>query len=132
MIHENSQRRIPLVLQCFLLILLVKRSIVISRYPELHFFFLGALFSSILALICSLFKIKASLHMVAISGLTVFVIGLNMHLQMHNPYWAAFLILLTGIVASSRLVMEAHSNNELLIGTAIGVIPQLLFLYLWL
>ncbi|TDO83604.1 hypothetical protein EV143_10140 [Flavobacterium chryseum] len=132
MIHETSQRKIPLILQCFLYILLVKRSIVIARYPELHFFFLGALFSTILALVCSLFQIKASLHMLAISSLAIFVIGLNIHLQMQNPYWAALLILLTGIVASSRLVMEAHSNNELLIGTFIGIFPQLLFLYLWL
>lgn len=102
------------------------------RYPELHFFFLGALFSTILALVCSLFKIKASLHMMAISGFAIFVIGLNIHLQMQNPYWSALLILLTGIVASSRLEMEAHSPNELLIGTFIGILPQLLFLYLWL
>ncbi len=132
MIPETSQRRIPLVLQCFLFILLVKRSIIIARYPELHFFFLGALFSTILALICSFFKIKASLHMMAISGLAIFVIGMNIHLQLDNPYWPAFLILLCGIVASSRLVMEAHTGNELSIGTAIGVLPQLLFLYLWL
>jgi len=132
MVHETSQRRIPLILQCFLYILLVKRSIIITRYPELHFFFLGALFSTILALVCSLFKIKASLHMLAISSFTIFVIGLSIHLQLQNPYWAAFLILMTGIVASSRLVMEAHTNNELLIGTFLGVFPQLLFLYLWL
>lgn len=132
MIHETSQRKIPLILQCFLYILLVKRSIVISRYPELHFFFLGALFSTILALICSLFKIKASLHMMALSGFTIFVIGLNTHLQLQNPYWSAFLILMTGIVASSRLEMEAHSPNELVIGTFIGILPQLLFLNLWL
>ncbi|MCC9018060.1 hypothetical protein [Flavobacterium lipolyticum] len=132
MIHETSQRKIPLILQCFLYILLVKRSIVISRYPELHFFFLGALFSTILALIYSLFKIKASLHMMALSGFTIFVIGLNTHLQLQNPYWSAFLILMTGIVASSRLEMEAHSPNELVIGTFIGILPQLLFLYLWL
>jgi hypothetical protein len=102
------------------------------RYPELHFFFMGALFSTILALICSLFKIKASLHLMAISGFTVFVIGLNMHLQIHNPYWAALMILLTGVVASSRLEMEAHTNKELLIGLFIGILPQLLFLFLWL
>jgi hypothetical protein len=132
MIHENTQRRIPLILQCFLYILLLKRSIVIMRYPELHFFFMGALFSTILALICSLFKIKASLHLMAISGFTVFVIGLNMHLQIHNPYWAALMILLTGAVASSRLEMEAHTNKELLIGLFIGILPQLLFLFLWL
>ena len=132
MVPETSQRKIPLVLQCFLYILLVKRSIVIARYPELHFFFLGALFSTILALIGSLFKIKASLHMMAISGLTIFIIGLNIHLQMQNPYWGAFLILMTGVVASSRLEMEAHTPKELMIGLLMGVLPQVLFLYLWL
>jgi len=132
MVHETSQRKIPLILQCFLYILLVKRSIVIMRYPELHFFFLGALFSTILALIGSLFKTKASLHMMAISGFTVFVIGLSIHLQMQNPYWTALMVFLTGIVASSRLVMEAHTNKELLIGLALGIFPQMLFLYLWL
>lgn len=132
MVPETSQRKIPLVLQCFLYILLVKRSIVITRYPELHFFFLGALFSTILALICSLFKIKASLHMLAISGFTIFVIGLNIHLQMQNPYWSALLILLSGVVASSRLEMKAHTSREILIGLAIGIMPQLLFLFLWL
>ena len=132
MVHETSQRIIPLVLQCFLFILLVKRTIVINRYPELHFFFLGGLFSTIIALIYSLFKVKASLHMMAISGFAVFVIGLNMHLQLHNPYWPALLVLLTGIVASSRLEMNAHTYKELLIGLIIGIIPQVLFLYLWL
>lgn len=132
MLPENSQRRIPLILQCFLYILLVKRSIVITRYPELHFFFLGALFSTILALVCSLFKIKASLHMTAITGFTIFAIGLNIHLQMHNPYWGALLILFSGIVASSRLEMNAHTPKEISIGLLIGVLPQILFLYLWL
>ncbi|SMP01957.1 hypothetical protein SAMN06265346_10189 [Flavobacterium hercynium] len=132
MVQEASQRKIPLILQCFLYILLVKRSIVITRYPELHFFFLGALFSTILALICLLFKIKASLHMLAIGGLSVFVICLNIHLQMHNPYWTVLLIMLTGIVASSRLEMQAHTNKELIIGLLIGVLPQMLFSPLWL
>ncbi|MGO4773412.1 hypothetical protein ACEN2I_17260 [Flavobacterium sp. W22_SRS_FK3] len=132
MAHETSQRIIPLILQCFLFILLVKRSIVITRYPELHFFFLGGLFSTIVALIYSLFKVKVSLHMMAISGFAIFVIGMNMHLQMHNPYWPALLILLTGVVASSRLEMNAHTYKELFIGFIIGIIPQVLFLYLWL
>ena len=68
----------------------------------------------------------------AMSGFTIFVIGLNIHLQMQNPYWAALIILLTGVVASSRLEMEAHTSREILIGLALGILPQLLFLYLWL
>lgn len=70
--------------------------------------------------------------MMAISGFAIFVIGLNLHLHIQNPYWAAFLVLMTGVVASSRLEMEAHTPKELFIGLLIGVIPQLLFLYLWL
>ncbi|GAA4127033.1 hypothetical protein GCM10022250_14290 [Flavobacterium chungbukense] len=132
MLSQVSERTIPLLLQCFLSILLVKRSIVITRYPELHFFFLGALFSTILALLLVLFKKKASLHMVAICGFAIFVIGLNIHFQMHNPYWPALLILLSGIVASSRLEMNAHTSREVLMGLFIGIMPQLLFLYLWL
>ncbi len=132
MLSQVSERTVPLVLQCFLYILLVKRSIVITRYPELHFFFLGALFSTILALVFVLFKKKPSLHMVAISGFAIFVIGLNIHFQMHNPYWPALLILLSGIVASSRLEMNAHTSREILIGLFTGIMPQLLFLYLWL
>jgi len=70
--------------------------------------------------------------MLAISGFTIFVIGLNIHLQMQNPYWSALLILLSGVVASSRLEMKAHTSREILIGLAIGIMPQLLFLFLWL
>lgn len=70
--------------------------------------------------------------MLAISGFTIFVIGLNIHLQMQNPYWTALLILLSGIVASSRLEMKAHTSREILIGLTIGIMPQLLFLFLWL
>jgi hypothetical protein len=133
MIHETAQRKIPLVLHCFLIILLVKRSVVIMRYPELHFFFLGALFSTIIALVLSFFKIKASLHMIAISGLTIFAIGLSRHLQVpHMMYWVAFFILMNGLVASSRLEMNAHTNKELIIGLLIGIIPQILFLVFWL
>ncbi len=70
--------------------------------------------------------------MTAITGFTIFAIGLNIHLQMHNPYWGALLILFSGIVASSRLEMNAHTPKEISIGLLIGVLPQILFLYLWL
>jgi hypothetical protein len=70
--------------------------------------------------------------MAAISGFTIFAVGLNLHLQLHNPYWGALLILLSGITASSRLEMNAHTTKELLIGLFVGVLPQVLFLYLWL
>ncbi|MFV8371880.1 hypothetical protein [Flavobacterium sp. LB2P74] len=132
MLAEVSQRKIPLIIHCFLLILLVKKSITIERYPELHFFLLGALLSTILALILLFANIKASLHIIAISSLTVFIIGLSLHLQIQNTLTIAVLILLNGFVASSRLEMKAHTNKELLIGFMLGAVPQLLLLMLWL
>lgn len=132
MLAEVSQRKIPLIIHCFLLILLVKKSITIDRYPELHFFFLSALLSTMLVLILLFINIKASLHLIAISSLTVFTIGLSLHFQIQNTILITVLILLNGFVASSRLEMKAHTTKELIIGFMLGAVPQLLLLVLWL
>ncbi|UFH36453.1 hypothetical protein [Flavobacterium acetivorans] len=127
-----SERKIPLVIQCFLIILLVRQSITLDRYPELHFFFLGALLSTMIALLLLFVKTKASLHMMGISGLTLFVFGLSLHYHTPYLYTIAVLILMNGVVASSRIEMKAHTIKELIIGLLLGSIPQMLLLYLWL
>jgi hypothetical protein len=132
MIANLEQRKIPLVFQSFLIILLLRKSIPLEYYPELHFFFIGALFSTLFALGLLYAKFKASLHMLAISALTVFIFGLNIHLQAGSVYLVPFLLLMNGFVASSRLVMQAHTPNELIIGVFLGSIPQIIFLFLWL
>jgi hypothetical protein len=132
MISEISQRKIPLVILCFLTLLLIRKSITIAHFPELYFFFLAGLLSTIIALILLFFKTKASLHMVAISALTVFVIGLSIHNQTRNLNVIAFVVLMNGFVASSRLEMKAHTPKELVIGFLLGIIPQLLLFYFWL
>ena len=132
MIADLEQRKTPLVFQSFLIILLLRKSITLEYYPELHFFFLGALFSTLSALGMLYIKFKVSLHMLAIAALTVFVFGLNIHLQIGNVYLVPFLLLMNGFVASSRLVMQAHTPNEIVIGVLVGSIPQIAFLFLWL
>ncbi|WP_339921388.1 hypothetical protein [uncultured Flavobacterium sp.] len=127
-----SERKIPLVIQSFLLILLVRKSITIERYPELHFFLLGALLSTLIAMMLLFVRTKSSLHMMGISALTVFVFGLSLHFQTQNIFAITFLTLMNGFVASSRLVMKAHTFKELIIGLFLGTIPQILLLYLWL
>ena len=70
--------------------------------------------------------------MVAISALTFFVIGLSVHFQINIMYTIASLFLLTGLIASSRLYMKAHTSLELMVGYASGIIPQVVFWYAWL
>ena len=132
MISEISQRKIPLVIQCFLTILLIRKSITLNHFPEFHFFFLGGLISTVLALVLLFFRTKASLHLVAISALTIFIIGLSIHNQTRNINLIAFLVLMNGVVASSRLEMKAHTPKELVVGFLFGIIPQLLLLRFWL
>ena len=132
MLTDISQRKIPLLLQIMLFAVLIEKSITIDRFPSLYFFFVGGLLSTIIAFLLLYVKFKASIHMIGISSLTVFIIGLSIHNQINTINTVTFFVLMNGIVASSRLVMKAHSDKELLVGFLCGLIPQILLLYFWL
>jgi hypothetical protein len=132
MVSELSQRKIPLIIQGILILMLIQKSITIDLIPELYFFFLAGFISTLFALIFLFCKIKASIHMIGISTLTAFVIGLSIHNQIDIISTITFLILMNGVVASSRLAMKAHSNKELIIGFFSGLLPQMALLVFWL
>ncbi|NUY80564.1 hypothetical protein HUK80_06635 [Flavobacterium sp. MAH-1] len=132
MLSELSQRKIPLFIQCLLLYILITKSITIDAIPELFFFFAGAAISSLLAFALSFLKIKASLHMLGISALTAFVVGLSFHNQVNALLIVVGLVALNGFVATSRLEMKAHTGSELAIGFCCGLIPQIVLWYCWL
>ena len=132
MVADVNQRKTPLVIHAVLLWILIKKSINIDFYPELYYFFLGSLVSTMTAFLLIYFNIKASLHMIGITGLTLFVIGLSIHFQIRSVYLVAFLLLCNGLIASSRLAMKAHTNKELVIGGLVGLLPQIAFLHNWI
>lgn len=132
MISQIAQRKIPLFVQIILIVILIQKAITIDRTPELYFFFLGGLTSSIVAFLLLFVKIKASMHLIGMSTLTAFLIGLSLHFQTNNLYLISFFLFMNGVVASSRLVMKAHTPREILIGFAIGLLPQIAFFWLWL
>ena len=132
MVPELSQRKFPLLIQILLLVILIQKSITIDRVYELFFFFIGAIISTFLALLLLFFNKKASLHMLGISSLTTFVIGLSIYNEVNLIYTISLLVLCNGFVASSRLVMRAHTLKELIIGFLCGVIPQLILFKFWL
>jgi hypothetical protein len=132
MLSDISQRKTPLLMQIVLTFILISKSVTLERFPELFFFFLGAIVSTVVAFVLLFAKIKASIHMIAISALCFFVIGLSVHYETNSIFTIASLFFLTGIIASSRLVMKAHSSKELVIGYLTGMLPQLFLLYFWL
>lgn len=132
MIAQLSQRKFPLTVNCILLLILTQKSITIDRIPELYFFFFGAFWSTVLAIILLFLKVKASLHMLGMATLTFFIIGLSSKVEVPLLYTIATFITLNGFVASSRLQMKAHTFFELIIGFFCGAIPQFCMWYFWL
>ena len=132
MVTNVSQRKIPLVIQIVLLSVLVAKSITKESIPELFYFFLGNIVSSIIALLMVYFNRKVSLHMLGMASLTVFCISSCIHFQVHEVVIISLLLFCNGLVASSRLYMKAHSTKELVLGYLIGLFPQLVLLLFWL
>lgn len=132
MLSDISQRKIPLLLQIMLFAVLIQKSITLDRFPSLYFFFVGGILSTVVAFFLLFLKIKASIHMIGISSLTLFIIGLSLHNEVNTINMVAFFVIMNGFVGSSRLVMKAHTTKELFIGFLCGAIPQSALLFLWL
>ena len=132
MIPDLTQRKIPLIFQGMILYILLSNTIKESILPELHYFLIGGLISTILLFLLVFLKIKASIHLVGISSLTVFVGALSLHFEVNVIYSFALLVLLNGLVATSRLELKAHTYKEILFGFFTGFLPQLILTYFWL
>ncbi len=131
-LEDVKQRKIPLLLQSLLLIVVIKMIIDVYNYPELYFFFLGVLFSSLSAIFLVLFNIKASLHMIGTGAITMFTITLSIHFGINLTILIAAMMIANGLVATSRLHDNAHTNLELVLGFLTGIIPQITMVKLWL
>jgi membrane-associated HD superfamily phosphohydrolase len=131
-LKEVGERKFPLMIQTLLLLVIIK--MVFSTYysPELYYFFVAILFSTIAALVLVIFRIKVSLHQMGIAGLTMFIIALSVYFNRNLLFEIGFLFLINGWVASSRLETKSHTLPELIVGLFLGVIPQLFMLNFWL
>jgi len=131
MLEKIKERRFPYLIAVLLNLYITQYVFTGSMDLELHYFFAGISFTSITFLILSCLNYKASLHTAAISGLTMFIIALSIHLQLNLIIEIGFLILINGLVATSRLHLKAHTNSELIIGFITGSLPQFMMMIYW-
>lgn len=130
---ETTEERIwPLILNCAIILLILKRVLTQNEIPELYYFFIGILCSNFACLILALLKFKASIHMIASAGLFMFIIAIGIHFKINMNSYIAIMCVIIGAIGTSRLELKAHSGIELLIGFFIGLIPQLIVLNYWL
>ncbi|WP_242202916.1 hypothetical protein [Aestuariivivens insulae] len=131
-LKSTKERIIPLMLNFAVTLVIIKQILTPSQVVELYFFFVGILVSTLACLILAILKFKASIHMIAVSGLLMFFIALSIHFSININGTLAFMAIIIGAVATSRLHLKAHNYKELAIGFFLGVIPQLILVNYWL
>jgi hypothetical protein len=133
-IHLSSakERIIPLMLNALVIILVLQTVLQPQYYIELYYFFVGILISTLACLILVLFNFKVSIHMIAICGVFMFFIALSIHFSININNTLALMAIAIGAVATSRLHLKAHTTIELIMGSVIGLFPQLILVTNWL
>jgi len=126
-----KERKLPLLINSFIIILILYRVFPKNEISGLYFYFLGILCSLIICFVLVYFKIKSSIHMIGISGFFVFCILVGLYYQKNINGTIAILLVCMGGVATSRLYLKAHVVSELIYGLIIGILPQISLYYFW-
>lgn len=99
------------------------------RYPAiLNIYALGIFLSSAIALITNIY-LKVSMHAIGMGGWLALFLLMSYNDGMMMSWPLALVILLTGIVSTSRMIINAHRPKEIYIGLLIGVVSQFVSAY---
>ncbi len=131
-LNTAQERILPLLLNFVITLLIVLRVLPANEIIELYYFFIGILISTLSCLFLAIFKVKSSIHMMAIAGLFMFAVALSLHVSININGTISLISILIGAIATSRLHLKAHTPIELIIGFCIGFLPQFLMVNYWL
>lgn len=129
---KPKERRYPLIINLILLLMILLKVIPDNYTIELYFFFLGLIAATSTCLFLLFIRFKTSLHMMSMGSLLMFLIALSFHFERNIVVAISFMLFASGVVATARLYLKAHTRAELLIGFLVGVMSQLLTIKFWL
>jgi hypothetical protein len=125
-VESIKERKVPLFLMLLVFYVLGKLLINIPDFKDLGILFYGTNLALIIIYILFFFNIKTSLHIVSMSSaLGFFLIYGTLNSISILPI-AIIMIVLTGLLASSRLHLKAHKPLEVYLAFFLGVLTQYL------
>lgn len=127
-----KERKYPLYISIALLLMVFLKVIPSNYIIELNYYFLGLISASLMALLLLFANFKSSIHMMGMGSLLMFLVNLSVHFEINLTLGISILTLATGLVATSRLYLKAHTRPELFIGFIIGFLSQLLTIKFWI
>ena len=118
-LEKSTERILPLLMSSFFYYL---GYLILERMPVFQIynvFLIGSVLVQIMLIIVSL-KWKISVHLAAIGGLIGGFVGLSFRAQENPVLILSFLILVAGMVATSRLILLKHTNSQVYAGFTLG------------
>jgi len=121
-----KERKVPLFIMLFVFYILGWVLIKIPVFKDLGVLFYGTNLALILCYVLFFFNIKTSLHVLSMgSAFGFFLIYGALHDIAILPI-AIVIVVLTGLLASSRLYLKAHKPLEVYLGFFLGITTQCL------
>lgn len=124
-----NERKIPLFLMLVIFYILGKFLYQIQSFEELGILFYGTDLALVIIYFLFFIKIKTSLHVMSISSALGFITIYGLKYSIPILPIVIVLFLLTGILASARLHLKAHTKPEVYIGFALGTICQFIVFF---
>lgn len=121
---DRRERMYPLALTAVFYSLTFVLFLRIPVFKLVHAFMFGAMLSVIAGFLVSL-KWKVSTHMIGLGGLVALILILSFKLDIYLIYPFIGAIIATGLVGSSRLYLQAHTEPQVFWGFGIGFLMML-------
>jgi hypothetical protein len=128
MLNERLERIYPTVASAFFYLFtyyLIRQA---NLTFMLSYFIMGATILVLIGFMVTYFW-KISFHMLSIGGFTGFLISISMLLGHNMPFLIVSVILISGMLGSARIILNAHSPSQVYVGYLTGIaVMMILFL----
>lgn len=130
LLSDPKHRGFPYVITAMFYFGLVYLLLDVNIWNSIKLFVFGAGIAILLTALINL-KFKISAHLVGLGGLLGVLISVSMLLLIDITWMYIVVVLLAGVVGSSRMLLAEHKASELLSGFVLGLLVQFgLFLIL--
>ena len=128
-LRHREQRMVPYILS----ILSYLTFYFLMRWMHMPHFMSAVIVAALFVqIVCALTNMwfKVSAHMAAIGGVTGGLIGFSLIFGFNPVWWLSFIILLSGLVGTARMMLRVHTLSEIIIGYLLGGITTFLVVVL--
>lgn len=121
-----KERKLPVALMVFLFYLLGNTINNIGNLRDLGLLFYATAVGLFIIYVLFFFKIKASIHLLSLGIPVGFFMVLSSNYSQSYLIVLIIILLLSGLLASARLHLKAHTTKEIYIGFFLGILTPLM------